>query len=277
MMRFPYFRPAIERLFERHYKKGTIIRSRYQIIDELGMGSYGITYIAKDLHTKKQVVIKQMRQTKRKTRMDSFQREADILKRLQHPQIPALYETFTERNVPHLVMEYISGDTIESLIFEKGKTYTERESFQLLRDVLTVVEYIHANGIVHRDLRIPNILFRDGNVFIIDFGLARFLHEQIPHHIETYVLEKKLRRQIDVKSDFYALGHFTLFLLYSSYEPVTKEERSWEEELEISDSARYILRKMLQIASPYNHIRELMSDIDHMLKKKEVRKNVVVS
>jgi serine/threonine-protein kinase len=276
MMRFSYFRPAIERLFERHYKKGTIIRNRYQIMNELGIGSYGITYIAKDLHTKKQVVIKQMRQTKRKTRMDSFQREADILKRLQHPQIPALYETFTERNVPHLVMEYISGDTIESLIFEKGKTYTERESFQLLRDVLTVVEYIHANGIVHRDLRIPNILFRDGKVFIIDFGLARFLHEQIPH-IETYVLEKKLRRQIDVKSDFYALGHFTLFLLYSSYEPVTKEERSWEEELEISDRARYILRKMLQLSSPYNHIRELMSDVDHMLEEKGMGKDVIVS
>lgn len=263
MMGIPYFR-----FFDRHYKEGTLIRGRYQIVRELGVGSYGIAYVANDWETGRQVVIKQLRKTRRKMqeKIQSFQREAVILRRLQHPQIPALYETFIERGVPHLVMEYISGETIETLIFDKGKTYTEQESFQLLRDVLDVVEYIHANEIVHRDLRIPNILFRDGNVFIIDFGLARFFHEQIPH-VETYVLEKKLRRKIDVKSDFYALGHFTLFLLYSSYEPTTDEERSWEEELSISEHARFILRKMLQIDEPYHHIRELMKDVDELIRK----------
>ncbi|MBB5323016.1 serine/threonine-protein kinase [Anoxybacillus tepidamans] len=275
-MRFSYFCPVIEHLFERRCKKGTILHGYYQILYELGIGSYGITYLATDLRTNKQVVVKQMRKMKRKKRMESFEREANILKQLEHPQIPALYETFTEHGVPHLVMEYIDGDTVESLIFEKGKTYTEKEAFQLLKDVLAVVEYIHKKGIVHRDLRIPNILLRDGRVYVIDFGLARFLHEQVPH-LETYVLEKKLRRQIDVKSDLYALGHFLLFLLYSSYEPKTDEERSWEEELSISDEARSILQKMLQITSPYHDVDELMRDVDHMLEKKGMKKDVVVS
>jgi serine/threonine protein kinase, bacterial len=275
-MNLSYFFTNIQRIFERRYKKGAVLYGRYEIIQELGMGSYGITYLANDLHANKQVVIKQMRKRKRKTREDSFRREAAILRQLNHSQIPALYDTFTVRHTPHLVMEYMEGDTVESLIFAKGKVFTEEEAFQLLKQVLTIVEYIHAKGIVHRDLRIPNILLRDEDVCIIDFGLARFLSEQDPH-IETYILEKKLRRQIDVKSDIYALGHFLLFLLYSSYEPTTKEERSWEEELEISNFARTILRRMLQITEPYDEIASLKEDIDCMLKRKERNKHVIVS
>jgi serine/threonine-protein kinase len=264
MMRFLYRHPALARLFERPYRKGKVIRRRYQIVAELGMGSYGIAYVANDLQTGRKVVVKQCRKTRRKESELSFQREADILMRLKHPQIPSLYDTFLENGTPHLVMDYVQGETVEALIFEKGKTYTEREAFQLLRDVLAVVEYIHANNIVHRDLRIPNILLRDGTVFVIDFGLARFFGESVPH-IETYVSEKKLRRDTHPKSDFYALGHFTLFLLYSSYEPKTQEEKTWEEELSISEDARFILRKMLQIDQPYDDIYTLINDVDQLI------------
>jgi serine/threonine-protein kinase len=189
MMRFLYRHPSFAGIFERPYRKGKVIRRRYQILGELGMGSYGIAYVANDLQTGRKVVVKQYRKTRGKGSELSFQWEADILTRLKHPQIPALYDTFLENGTPHLVMDYIEGETVETLIFEKGKTYTEREAFQLLRDVLAVVEYIHANNIVHRDLRIPNILLRDGTVFVIDFGLARFFGESVPH-IETYVPEK---------------------------------------------------------------------------------------
>jgi serine/threonine protein kinase, bacterial len=274
MMRFLYRHPAIARLFERPYRKGKVIRRRYQIVAELGMGSYGIAYMANDLQTGRKVVVKQCRKTRGKESELSFQREADILMRLKHPQIPALYDMFLENGTPHLVMDYVEGETVEALIFEKGKTYTEREAFQLLRDVLAVVEYIHANHIVHRDLRIPNILLRDGTVFVIDFGLARFFGESVPH-IETYVPEKKLRRDIHPKSDFYALGHFTLFLLYSSYEPKTEEEKSWEEELSISEDARFILRKMLQIDQPYDDIYTLINDVDQLIKNGP--KRIIVS
>lgn len=227
------------------------------------MGSYGIAYMASDLQTGRSVVVKQGR-TKRNVSGVVFQREAAILRRLQHPQIPKLYDMFVEKGIPHLVMEYIEGETVETLIFDKGYTYTEHQSFCLLRDVLEVVACIHAKGVVHRDLRIPNILLCDGAVFIIDFGLARFFGEPIPH-LETYVLEKRLRRETNAKSDFYALGHFILFLLYSSYEPVTEEERSWEEELSLSAEARRILRKMLQIDRPYDNIADLINDVDQLI------------
>jgi serine/threonine-protein kinase len=103
-------------------------------------------------------------------------------------------------------------------------------------------------------------------VYIIDFGLARFLTESERENNDD-VIEKKLRREISVKSDFYALGHFLLFLLYSTYEPTVKEERSWEEELSLSTEARYILRKLLQIDAPYENIHELSADINRLLQK----------
>jgi serine/threonine protein kinase, bacterial len=266
MKRWNWLYAGIEHFLERPYQAGKIINRRYRIKSCLGMGSYGITYIACDMVTNQYVVLKQMRKTKRKKGTFSFQREAQILKMLKHPHIPKLYDSFMIKDIPHLVMELISGKTVEDLIFKEGKTFTERESFQLLMDILEIVQYIHQNGVVHRDLRIPNIILNEGNAYVIDFGLARFLTESERENNDD-VIEKKLRREISVKSDFYALGHFMLFLLYSTYEPTVKEERSWEEELSLSMEARYILRKMLQIDAPYEDIHELSTDINRLLQK----------
>ncbi|RAK18450.1 serine/threonine-protein kinase [Anoxybacillus vitaminiphilus] len=265
MKRWSWLYAGIERFFERPYRAGKLINRRYRIENCLGMGSYGITYIACDIVTNQYVVLKQMRKTKRNKGAFSFQREAQILNMLKHPRIPKLYDSFIIKDIPHLVMELISGKTVEDLIFKEGKTFTERESFQLLMDILAIVQYIHQNGIVHRDLRIPNVIIKEGNAYIIDFGLARFLTES-GREDSGDVLEQKLRREISVKSDFYALGHFMLFLLYSTYEPTVKEERSWEEELSLSMKARYILRKMLQMDAPYEDIHELSADIHRLLR-----------
>lgn len=243
---------------EKPYREGTVVNGRYTIEARLGEGSYGITYVARDEETNQLVVVKQMKRTKKKKRIASFEREALMLRKLNHPQIPKLYDMFDARGIPHLVMEYIEGDTIETLIFEKKQTFGEKEAFFLLADVLMIVQHIHAHEIVHRDLRIPNIVFRDGVVYVIDFGLARFFHEQDGPFL---TLEQKLRRQVDVKSDIYALGHFLLFLLYSSYEPTEDKEKSWEDELSLSKEARYVLRRMLQLDRPYASVEQLMHDV----------------
>ncbi|MBA2877665.1 serine/threonine-protein kinase [Anoxybacillus kamchatkensis] len=243
---------------EKPYREGTVVNGRYTIQTQLGEGSYGVAYVARDEETKELVVLKQMKRTKKKKRRASFEREALILKKLNHPQIPKLYDSFDVRGTLHLVMEYIEGDTMETLIFDKNKTYDEKEAFSLLADVLRVVQYIHAHGIVHRDLRIPNIVFRNGVVYVLDFGLARFLSEK---NERLFTLEQRLRRTIDVKSDIYALGHFLLFLLYSSYEPTADKEKSWEDELSLSKEARHVLRRMLQLDRPYASVEQLMRDV----------------
>jgi serine/threonine-protein kinase len=248
-------------LVDRPFKKGTVICERYEIINVLGMGSYGITYVASDIVQQKEVVIKQLRKTKQRTPqgLKSFHYEAKLLSQLDHPQIPSLYEAVEIDEGCFLVMELIQGQTFEDLIFEEKRVYTEEKALDILLDILKVVSVIHEQGIVHRDLRIPNIIDVNGTIYVIDFGLARFLgaHEETSSLIE----EQQFMRQTSVASDIYALGHFLLFLLYSGYEPTDKQEKSWEQELSLSAPIKTIIQKMLRADEAYESIKSLQKDI----------------
>ena len=137
--------------------------------------------------------------------------------------------------------------------------------------------YIHDQGVVHRGIRIANVILNGENVHLIDFGFAYDVYQNgtnpIPDDIkEDDPTEKKLRRQISFSSDFYALGHLLLFLLYSSYSeevlinrPNSDQqiERCWEEELSIlKPQTKKLLRRMLQAEQPYENVQQLISDTE---------------
>jgi serine/threonine protein kinase, bacterial len=258
-------------VIDRPLKKGTVVAGRYMIKRILGMGSYGISYVAWDLVNNFDVVLKQARKTKMKMEKGkkAFAYEAGLLETLSHPNIPSLHEVIQNKQGHFLVMDYIQGDTFEDLIFREGKSFSEREMLNIVLNILDIAAYFHGRGIVHRDLRIPNILSVDGQIFIIDFGLARFLHD-VPEEIEDELIEKKLMREISVQSDMYALGHFMLFLLYSGYEPTSLEEKSWEEELNLSDDLTRMIRKMLKLDPPYESVESLREEIIHYLDGNEI-------
>lgn len=262
---FAMIKDYIRLWMEPTLKNGDMIKNRYKICEILGIGSYGISYLAIDLPKNKQIVVKQARKSKSES---FYEREQEILSVLHHPNIPERIDYFHENGHIYIVMEYIDGKTFEKLIFQDGMQYDEKASFQILFEILTIVNYIHDKGIIHRDLRIPNIIDKDGEIFIIDFGLARYSDEPDTENYKH--IEKRLQREIHVRSDFYSLGHFLLFLLYSSYIPNTRHEKSWEEELDISNEARQIIRRMLQLDFPYDHIQELIDDVNLIIDKKNV-------
>jgi len=261
MMKNRMFKHLHRWLVDRPFKKGKVICGRYEIIDVLGMGSYGITYVANDIVQQKKVVVKQLRKTKQRTSqgLKSYHYEAKLLSQLNHPQIPSLYEAIKTDEGCFLVMELIRGKTFEDLIFEEKCVYTEEQALNILLNILDVVSAIHEQGIVHRDLRIPNIIDVNGTIYVIDFGLARFLgdHEET----STLIEEQQFMRQTSAASDIYALGHFLLFLLYSGYEPTEKQERSWEQELSLSIPIKTIIQKMLRADESYESIKSLQKDI----------------
>jgi len=247
---------------ERPLKINAQISQKYTIKKVLGKGSYGFTYLVDDKQGTS-YVLKQLRKYKM---LDdhgraSFQREADILKTLRHSAYPAFYEQFEENGRSFILMEYKQGFTFEQLIFNENHIYDEKASFYHLERILEIVKPIHNLGIVHRDLRIPNILMNGNEYYIIDFGLARKISDKKSNEEVNEILAKQLFREIAFKSDFYALGHFVLFLLYSGYEPETKKSRSWEDELELSVTSKKILRKMLQLDEPYPDIEQLLMDV----------------
>ncbi|MEW9668559.1 serine/threonine protein kinase [Ammoniphilus sp. 3BR4] len=253
-------------LVDRPLTQGTVLKERYQVIKLLGMGSYGMSYLCLDLQLGTDCVVKQVKPSLRKSEkgLQSYEYETDILNRLRHPAIPAFYERFTHLDHLFYAMEYIPGGNLEDLIFEDQRKFTEREAVELLLQLVEITAYLHEHQLIHRDIRIPNLILYHGQLKLIDFGLARSL--QAPEeNIADHMIEKQLRRQIDVKSDFYAMGHVLLFLLYSNYTAEDEKERSWEEELDLFPITKSILCKLLQIDLPYQEIQELKSDLKHLL------------
>ncbi|MFD2170367.1 serine/threonine protein kinase [Tumebacillus lipolyticus] len=255
------------RLVDRPFAERTVIKGRYRVEAVLGMGSYGITYLCEDSHSGQRCVLKQVRPSKlgSKKGRPVYEYEISVLQALDHPQIPKLLESFADRGQLFLAMEYKEGKTWEDLIFEEGYTISEREALQVILDLLGIVEYVHQHGLVHRDVRIPNVIIKDGTMHLIDFGLARYLGDSatyIEESLDAYLLEKQIKREVAFRSDYFGLGHFLLFLLYTSFQPADEaEELPWEEELDLTPKTRQLIRRMIQMDEPYESADALRADL----------------
>ena len=156
-------------------KTGIVLNERYKVLRVIGMGSYGIVYLCEDLKTKENTVVKQLRPSKRRNKkeIELFENEISVLRRLNHQNIPVLYETFSNDGHLFYAMSYIDGDNLEDEIFYHKKTFNEKEALGILAQLLELVDYLHNKDIYHQDLRIPNLLLKNKELFLIDFGLAK--------------------------------------------------------------------------------------------------------
>ncbi|WCT55676.1 protein kinase family protein [Paenibacillus kyungheensis] len=267
---------------ERHFAEGQLIHERYKICRRLGKGSYGVTYLCEDIQTAQTCVLKRvypLRGGHVRAQL-IYERECRAMSAIDHPSIPSLLDTFQYHHYHCLVMEYIEGHNVGEWIFEQGLTFTELQSLQWIKQLVEVVTVIHQQGWVHRDISLSNVIYHQHKVYLIDLGLmwqqgegtadVALLDELVSGDQE----EKRIRRALDVTSDFYGLGHLLLFLLYSyeeegnSHSSLTdRQERSWEEELQLHPRTHQMIRKMLLVApeQPYQHIDEIAQAIDRII------------
>lgn len=165
---------------------GTILQSRYRVIKILGQGGFGRTYLAEDigrfneLCALKELIPAQPDNYFVEKSKELFQREATILYQIQHPQIPQFRATFEEDKRLFLVQDFVAGKTYRTLLDERlaaGRTFSQTEVFDLLRQLLPVLAHIHSRGIIHRDISPDNIIRRegDGKPVLIDFGVVNEL------------------------------------------------------------------------------------------------------
>ena len=161
----------------------TLFSNRYQLIKELGSGAFGHTFLVEDTHSpsRRQYVLKQLKPVANPEKylmiQDRFQREAAILEQLgegSNGQVPRLYAYFSEAGSFYLVQEWIEGQTLTQLVKDCGQM-TEKQVQDMLIGILTALEYIHANRIIHRDIKPDNIMIRerDGKYVLIDFGMVK--------------------------------------------------------------------------------------------------------
>ncbi|BAT51767.1 serine/threonine kinase [Nostoc sp. NIES-3756] len=165
---------------------GSVLQNRYRIVQILGQGGFGRTYLAEDQRRFNELcAIKELIPTPTATSswekaQELFHREAAILYQIENPQIPKFREKFEQDQRLFLVQDYVAGKTYRELLTQRqaaGQTFTELEVLQLIRSLLPVLEHIHGRGIIHRDISPDNIILRDSDSkpVLIDFGVVKEL------------------------------------------------------------------------------------------------------
>ncbi|WP_414576997.1 protein kinase domain-containing protein [Anabaena sp. CCY 9402-a] len=160
-----------------------MLNDRYQVIRTLGAGGFGETYLAEDSYmpSKRRCVVKQLRPIQNNPQIyqlvqERFQREAAILEELggKTDQIPSLYAYFVADGQFYLVQEWVEGDTLTAKVQQQG-LLSENTVREILLNVLPILDYVHSQQIVHRDIKPDNIMVRhrDGKPVLIDFGAVR--------------------------------------------------------------------------------------------------------
>jgi serine/threonine protein kinase len=158
---------------------GTYLSDRYEIVEVLGKGGMGEVYRAEDTSLKRHVAIKVLPQefALDKVRLARFEREARLLASLNHPNIATIHGLERSNNQQFLVMELVEGETLAEMI--KRGPQTIEDALDICRQIAEGLESAHDNGIIHRDLKPANVkVTPDGNVKILDFGIAKVFQEQ---------------------------------------------------------------------------------------------------
>jgi serine/threonine protein kinase len=200
---------------------------RFYLVRELGSGSIGTVYLARDPIIDRDVAIKTFNRRsmtgEKKQRDQHLINEARAAGRLAHPNIVTIYEASSEGGTTYIAMEYLQGCELNKLL-DKGHQFSADDVASILWKVADALAYAHDHDVIHRDIKPANIfLIADHQPKIVDFGIARApnrLHDQPGHIEQPFTLfqnnllgtpnymspEQALGKQVDNRTDIYSLG-----------------------------------------------------------------------
>ena len=158
---------------------GDTLQRRYRVESRLGQGGMGAVYRASDSRLKLYVAVKEMTP---QANLDAstlhhlrqqFEQEAIVLARLNHPHLVDVTDFFEESGNAYLVMKYIEGESLASLISREG-SLPERRALSLVGELLDALAYCHSQGVLHRDIKPQNVIISSGgSAMLVDFGLVK--------------------------------------------------------------------------------------------------------
>jgi tetratricopeptide (TPR) repeat protein len=193
---------------------GQILGNRYRILREIGSGGMAWVYLAEDINEGRLVAIKVLYPQFGEdiAYIQRFNREAKFAAQLSDPHIVRTLDYGATRDVHYLVMEYIEGQDLRSIIDERG-SLPWRDALRLLDQLAIALDHAHQHNIVHRDIKPQNLMITaDGTLKVLDFGIARarmlpsltqsgFVGS--PYYISP---EQAMGEEVDIRSDIYSSG-----------------------------------------------------------------------
>jgi len=207
---------------------------RYQVLKELGRGAMGVVYLGKDPTIQRFVAIKTMRlddidkEDELKAFRDRFFREAESTGRLSHPNIITVYDAGEQDGLAYIAMEYLEG-VLLNCYCQKSTLVPARQALQIVTTVAEALDYAHSQGVIHRDVKPPNIMIlKQRLVKVMDFGIAKVATATktqtsmivgTPRYMSP---EQATGKDVDGRSDVFSLG-IVLFELLTGERPFEAE------------------------------------------------------
>ena len=271
---------------------GTVIDGKYEVLKEIGRGGMSVVYLAMDKRLNKQWAVKEIRKRGSGKNdavvVNSLLAEANLMKRLDHPALPRIVDIIDNGITIYVVMDYIEGESLDKILKEYG-AQPEEQVVAWAKQLCDALGYLHSQKppIIYRDMKPANVMLKpEGNIKIIDFGIAREYKEQ--SLADTTVLGTKgyappeqYSGQTDGRSDIFALG-MTMHHLLTGVDPRSGESyapvRQWNPE--ISEGVEMIIDRCVEPApeNRYQSCADLLYDLEHPelitkgFKKKQKRK-----
>lgn len=256
---------------------GTVIQDKYEILKLIGKGGMSYVYLAMDRHLNKQWAVKEIKKEAKGENaeiiVNSLLAEANLMKRLDHPALPRIVDIIDNGITIYVIMDYIEGESLDKILNEYG-AQPEELVIGWAKQICDALSYLHSQKppIIYRDMKPANVMLKpEGNIKIIDFGIAREYKEQ--NLADTTVLGTKgyappeqYNGQTDPRSDIFALG-MTMHHLLTGVDPRSSERylpvRQWNPEL--SEGIEKIIDKCVEPAAEnsYQSCSDLLYDLEH--------------
>lgn len=225
----------------------------YTVIDVIGEGKYGICYVVRK--DNKKFILKQLKRNVLRKSGHKASFEEKLLSNIHHDRIPKLIQKIDNNKLTAFILEIKEGKTFEEIVFYDNYVFERLEIYDIGRQLIDILRYLHQCGIVHRDMRLPNVIYYDKKVYLVDFGLARWANHEYKCDL-----------------DFSYLGDFLLHLYYTSYDGSCVKSRPWYEELNLSNTELYFFQRLMGIKERYKDIIEIEYDFLKLSEKPEVSK-----
>ena len=259
---------------------GTIIEGKYEVLKLIGKGGMSKVYLAMDQNLNKQWAVKEIEKKARDKNnevvIQSAMAEANMMKKLDHPSLPRIVDIIDKPDVIYVVMDYIEGEPLSNVLNKRG-AQPQETVIQWAKDLCKVLDYLHTQDppIIYRDMKPANVMLQpNGNVKLIDFGIAREYKEQnladtVSLGTKGYAAPEQFggRGQTDARTDVYCLG-VTLYHLITGQNPCEPPYeiypiRYWNPQL--SSGLESVIQKCTQLnpEDRYQSCAELLYALNH--------------